>query len=245
MMNDVWPAPSWSSIEYGGRRKMLHYVAKRFYAVILLSSYCEPSIKSCKSLAIWVNSDDLIAVSCRLSVSFIRWRDGVETVHRGYNLTVQAQGAATVQINATEFAAALLAAGCSNTSTCFMRGRLTDSASGESIAPDTYQWLSDWNSAQLQPTTLTLATRPSAFDSDAVEVTVSSSAVSPNVMVHCSEPTDFGWFSDNAFTLRPGENVTVNYTPRKGPLGASNHTPCKSDASFYAVSVNGLSSIKA
>ena len=30
MMNDVWPAPSWSTIEYGGRRKFLHYEAKRY-----------------------------------------------------------------------------------------------------------------------------------------------------------------------------------------------------------------------
>eukprot|EP01043_Picozoa_sp_COSAG02_P012536 COSAG02_NODE_484_length_21389_cov_9.202583_5_plen_345_part_00 len=243
MMNDVWPAPSWSSIEYGGRRKMLHYAAKRFYATISLSSFCEPSIKSCKSVAISVNSDNLTAVSCRLSVTFTRWRDGVETVHRGYNLTVKAQGAATLQINDTEFAAALLAAGCSNTSACFMTGHLTDS-SGDNIAPDVYQWLSDWNSAQLQPTALALATRPRAHNSDSVEVIVSSSSMSPNVMVHCSEPTDFGWFSDNAFTLRPGENVTVTYTPRKGPLGIGTHTPCRSAASFYAVSVNGLSSVK-
>ena len=125
-----------------------------------------------------------------------------------------------------------------------MTGHLTDSSSGETIAPDAYQWLSDWNAAQLKPTALALTTRPSAYISDAVEVTVSSSTTSPNVMVHCSEPTDFGWFSDNAFTLRAGKNVTVTYTPRKGPLGTGTHTPCKSASSFYAVSVNGLSSVK-
>lgn len=30
-LNDVWPVSSWSSIEYGGKWKALHYVAKRFY----------------------------------------------------------------------------------------------------------------------------------------------------------------------------------------------------------------------
>ncbi|MBO6167884.1 MAG: cellulase family glycosylhydrolase [Kiritimatiellae bacterium] len=31
-LNDNWPVASWSSLEYGGKWKPLHYVAKRFYA---------------------------------------------------------------------------------------------------------------------------------------------------------------------------------------------------------------------
>lgn len=31
-LNDCWPVSSWSSIEYSGRWKQLHYHAKRFYA---------------------------------------------------------------------------------------------------------------------------------------------------------------------------------------------------------------------
>ncbi|MBQ8868467.1 MAG: glycoside hydrolase family 2 protein [Oscillospiraceae bacterium] len=36
-LNDIWPGPSWSSIDYFGRYKALHYYAKRFYSPILLS----------------------------------------------------------------------------------------------------------------------------------------------------------------------------------------------------------------
>ncbi|MFI3257706.1 MAG: glycoside hydrolase family 2 protein [Spirochaetales bacterium] len=39
-LNDCWPVASWSSIDYFGRWKALHYYAKRFFAPILLSC-CE------------------------------------------------------------------------------------------------------------------------------------------------------------------------------------------------------------
>ena len=36
-LNDIWPTASWSSIDYYGRYKALHYVAKRFYNPIMIS----------------------------------------------------------------------------------------------------------------------------------------------------------------------------------------------------------------
>jgi beta-mannosidase len=36
-LNDCWPVASWSSIDYHGRWKALHYAARRFYAPVLLS----------------------------------------------------------------------------------------------------------------------------------------------------------------------------------------------------------------
>jgi beta-mannosidase len=38
-LNDIWPVASWSSIDYFGRWKALHYAEKRFFAPILIS--CE------------------------------------------------------------------------------------------------------------------------------------------------------------------------------------------------------------
>ncbi len=41
-LNDCWPVASWSSIDYFGRWKALHYAARRFYAPVLLSIEDDP-----------------------------------------------------------------------------------------------------------------------------------------------------------------------------------------------------------
>ncbi len=42
-LNDCWPVASWSSVDYFGRWKALHYAARRFYAPVLLSILDEPT----------------------------------------------------------------------------------------------------------------------------------------------------------------------------------------------------------
>lgn len=44
-LNDCWPVASWSSIDYSGRWKALHYFEKRFFAPVLLSC-CEEGMLS-------------------------------------------------------------------------------------------------------------------------------------------------------------------------------------------------------
>lgn len=38
-LNDCWPVFSWSSLEFGGKWKVLHFAAQRFFAPILLSAH--------------------------------------------------------------------------------------------------------------------------------------------------------------------------------------------------------------
>jgi beta-mannosidase len=41
-LNDCWPVASWSSLDYFGRWKALHYASRRFYATLMLSIEDEP-----------------------------------------------------------------------------------------------------------------------------------------------------------------------------------------------------------
>ena len=64
-LNDCWPVASWSSVDYYGRWKILHYAAKRFFAPVLLSCEEEGLLTQNSN----VNLKKEIKKSIRLNVS--------------------------------------------------------------------------------------------------------------------------------------------------------------------------------
>lgn len=65
-LNDCWPAISWSSIDYFGNWKALHYEAKRSFENVLVSSKVENNI-----LKTWVVNDDLNDVTGKLNLKLM------------------------------------------------------------------------------------------------------------------------------------------------------------------------------
>jgi beta-mannosidase len=63
-LNDCWPVASWSSLDYFGRWKALHYAAKRFYAPVLLSVEDDST-----RMSVHVTSDLTLPWG-----GFVRWR---------------------------------------------------------------------------------------------------------------------------------------------------------------------------
>ena len=63
-INDCWPVASWSSIDSLGRWKALHYMARKFFAPLLISGL-EDAAKG--AVAVHVTSDCLKPTQCRAS----------------------------------------------------------------------------------------------------------------------------------------------------------------------------------
>ena len=71
-LNDCWPVASWSSLDYFGRWKALHYFAKRFYAPIL------PSILEFNNyIEFWVTNDTNTDQQVSLSYTICNTEDVV------------------------------------------------------------------------------------------------------------------------------------------------------------------------
>ena len=52
-LNDNWPVCSWASLDYGGKWKLLHYAARKFYAPVLVSAFQRKD----GQLEVWVTND--------------------------------------------------------------------------------------------------------------------------------------------------------------------------------------------
>lgn len=71
-LNDNWPVASWSSIEYNGNWKILHYEAKRFFSPLWLSLYSKDDI----FYAVGLN-DSAAAVSGGLKILIMNFQGDV------------------------------------------------------------------------------------------------------------------------------------------------------------------------
>ncbi|MCE5234870.1 MAG: glycoside hydrolase family 2 protein [Eubacteriales bacterium] len=102
-LNDCWPVASWSSIDYYGRWKALHYYEKRFFAPVLLSCHEEGVLSQNTNL----NAEPFaLKKSARLNVSnetpspfkgLVRWslrRPDASVIREGtYSVSVPAMSA--------------------------------------------------------------------------------------------------------------------------------------------------------
>jgi beta-mannosidase len=81
-LNDCWPVASWSSLDYYGRWKALHYYARRFYAPVLVSPRQEEG-----NVAIYVVSDKTTPMVATLRVRIL-----------GFDGTVLSDKSQTIQV---------------------------------------------------------------------------------------------------------------------------------------------------
>ncbi|WP_087025397.1 beta-mannosidase [Thaumasiovibrio subtropicus] len=89
-LNDCWPVSSWSSIEYTGRWKQLHYHAKRFFAPQLATFVSDE-----QGVRVQLVNDAKEAVSCHGVVRHIDWH-GVCRKEWRVDVDVAADGNETV-----------------------------------------------------------------------------------------------------------------------------------------------------
>jgi beta-mannosidase len=89
-LNDVWPVASWSSIEHSGRFKPLHYLARRFYANLLVTT-----IQRQEQVEVWVVSDESRPISGEVVVETFDL-DGSVVAMATYQVALAGAGAVRV-----------------------------------------------------------------------------------------------------------------------------------------------------
>lgn len=185
-LNDTWPVCSWSSLDYGGNWKLLHHMARHFFAPVTV-----------------------VVVPVKDGYELRAVNDG----SRAVSLTVKAHGAAmdgsvrdigsaTAEVG-TDAAVTVLhvAADALHPAEVLAFTWAGDAAGGDVFAPK------PWKSYDLLPAGLSVSERR---DAEGHVLTLSASALAPFVAIEADVP---GRFSDNAFAVFPGAPAQITFTP--------------------------------
>jgi len=189
-LNDTWPVASWSSLDYYGRWKALHYAARAAFAPVLVS----PLVQD-RTLEVHVVSDRLEPFSARLELRLLGF-DGVERWSTNTAVTVEAGGAAKVF---REPVGSVLDG--ADPARVVLQARLLE---GDTVVADNLLYF-------VRPKDLEL---PRAHVSARLErdgavgrLRLSSDVLAKNV--HLTVPGVEAFFADNFFDLLPGREKVV------------------------------------
>jgi beta-mannosidase len=69
-LEDQWQAPTWAGIEYDGRWKVLHYVAKDIYEPVIISAFINTTTEE---FEVWVVSDLWKSISASVNLTWYDW----------------------------------------------------------------------------------------------------------------------------------------------------------------------------
>ncbi|CAJ1074597.1 beta-mannosidase [Xyrichtys novacula] len=197
-LNDIWQAPSWSSIEFGGKWKMLHYFAQNFFAPVLPVGFEDGG-----TLFIYAVSD-LSDLKLQAVMTMYSWSDlDPVCALQSDPLLVSAGSAALIYKHNVD----ALLAGCGNCTqfTCLLTFHLQDSSGQQ--GPTNHHFLSSPNVADgLQSPNITAKVQQ---DEAGYSVTLNTAAVAPFVWLDVGKIP--GRFSSNGF-LMVTRNMTVSFT---------------------------------
>jgi beta-mannosidase len=186
-LNDTWPVCSWSSLDHGGGWKLLHHMARHFYAPVTV-----------------IAVPDGAAITLR----------GVNDAHHvaGLTLTVSAVSMAGVMRPLTTTTADIGTAAAQDLVTVaradLKPGEVLHWAwSGDAAGADLME-LAPWKAHDLLDPQVAMTVTQMGRD---WTLTLTAQALAPYVAVESDLP---GRFSDNAFALIPGQPRTITFTPQ-------------------------------
>ena len=216
-LNSIWPAPTWSSMEYGGRWKMLHYFVKHFYAPVLIS----PHQPQRDTLAVDLISDLTHSIQGTLQLELWSWKGALlNSWSAGYS-----SGPLTAGTVWSTSIKAMLSGHC-RPEQCLLYLQCLDGNSKQ-LSNNVF-YFTKLRSALLVSPNVTVS--QFVKSGDAISFLVQSTAVAPYLWLET--PLD-GRFSDNGFVVLPGHSVQIIFYSWDSSISISKFTSSLTTKSLY------------
>lgn len=191
-LNDNWPVSSWSSIEYGGKWKHLHYHARRFFGSVAVMPVRRAESSQ---MEIWGMNDASAPVEREFTVEEWSFDGSAPCTVRQRKIVSLPPGRAVL----------LEKASAVETNRVFLALRL-----GNAVNDGFFTEYRNCGLASAKVRVSSVVPAPEgAFD-----VTVETDK--PAFFVWLNAAGIRGEFSDNSFTLLPGRPQTLRFTPKTG-----------------------------
>ncbi|XP_048452347.1 beta-mannosidase isoform X2 [Rhincodon typus] len=195
-LNDIWQAPSWASLEYGGKWKMLHYFARNFFAPVLPVAFEEHG-----TLLIYGVSDLPSNLKLILQVKVYKWNLMKPVcVYATESFILKARTAAPVYKEVTDNL--LRRCDCSRYN-CIVTFYLEEN--GQQLGPSNYYLLSSLKDAQMLRKPQVNATI--SQQGETYWITLKASSIAPYVWLDVGSIR--GRFSDNGFLMLENIKLTT------------------------------------
>lgn len=196
-LDDCWPVASWSSMDYYGRWKAMHYFVKKAFDQVLVSPTEDKGITS-----VWVVSDRLSPIKGSL---------GMKIVDFSGKVLWEKDSAVTVPANSSN-------AFFTQPSSKLLKGMniknavlVTNFKEGDKILSENVLYFTAPKNLQLPVATVNKKVSKGEVG---YVLEISSDKLAKNVYLRADASE--GFFSDNYFDLLPGQTKVVNYLPKGG-----------------------------
>ncbi|WP_298427818.1 glycoside hydrolase family 2 protein [uncultured Kordia sp.] len=202
-LNDCWPVVSWSSIDFMGNWKALHYKAKKSFEDVLISSVVKDNI-----IKTYIVSDKLELLNGELNLSFLDFEG--KTIHaRKQKVTVAANAStlvmqtpvANIKANPNDYVMKVVFSSTSvNTST------------SDSIKATDLFYVA--RPKDLELPAQDVSTKVTKIE-NGFSIEVSAKTLQKDVFMHTKAK---GHFSDNFFDLLPDETIIITFTTKASTI---------------------------
>jgi beta-mannosidase len=190
-LNDTWPVASWSSLDYGGSWKVLHYMAKRFFQPITVAAIPSDDAREIRFSLVNDTAEDVTAT---LNLSLLTLQGERSSLRRVESVCTSDAAVTVLTLPTADIPEGGILA-WSFTASNGMAGE------GHHV-PGTYKAL------ELEPAGLELAASPSG--DGGFDLVVKAESLALFVLIESGTP---GRYSDNAFDLAAGESRSIRFTP--------------------------------
>uniref|UniRef100_A0A8R1HHX4 Beta-mannosidase n=1 Tax=Caenorhabditis japonica TaxID=281687 RepID=A0A8R1HHX4_CAEJA len=215
-LNDVWAAPTWSTIDFDLRWKMAHYEAKRFFADVSVYSFADETDFNLKVFLL--NDKTYNLKNMTVSVTMLSWGNGLDPILTNeFHIDNVAAGTSQVLNTGIKFDNSADLSEYLYTATLYNPDG--EKVHEDVLVPDFLFEVDFKTFGNVQIVDL------KRLDGLTYDITISTDKVSPFTWLNCKKPF-VGWFNDNGFHMIQKQRTVRLVTKEDVDLQKTDFTVC-------------------